>query len=247
MKMLIRILTLTMGALLLSVSASCLAMTFSQPVEIGRAFIEARNCFSVEGAAYHTGIPFSNEKYIKAYNLRKSPVTIYDKGTTRFGNGEDAIYFHYDARNGYASYSSNPVISKFGDKKIENTVSVNTGDPGYIRLIKSDGGVTLYLMSCYSQMSRARGYQWIHTLIGKRQDGQFVKFFDTTEFSKRYFKDSGIRNINFADCIVQGDTIILKFKYFANRTDTDIKPTSGEFRFKWDDKAHWFGVEQVAY
>ena len=240
-----KILVLTIGLLLLS--AQCFAMTFFQPVDIGSAFIDTTGCFSVEGATYHTGIPFTNEKFIKAYNLRNRSETIYDKGTARFGNGEDAIYFHYDSKNGNSSYDYNPVISKFGDKNIENTVSVNTGHPGNIRMIKSDGGVTLYLISCQSQISRFSGYQWIHTLIGKRQDGRFVIFFEPKEFCKRYFKNSSGWYVNFADCTVQGDTIVFKFKHSADRTNTSIKPTSGEFRFKWDDKAQWFGVEQVVY
>ena len=45
---------------------------------------------------------------------------------------------------------------------------------------------------------------------------------------------------------MQGDTIILEFKH----TDSTIKSereTTGEFRFKWDDAAQWFSIEQVVY
>lgn len=227
--------------------SSCYAMTFSQPVEIGRAFFVTMGIFEVEGANYHTGIPFSNQDYVKMYNLSENGITVFDKGIARFGNGDDAIYFHYDARNGYESYQKNPVISKYGDKRIENTVSSLNSPPGSIRMIKSDGGITLYLLSSYSEMSKSMGYYWMHTLLGKQKDGRFVKYFDTVEFSKRYFSNNSIKNINFADCIVRGDTIILKFKHLDNILSDESKATSGEFRFKWNDQAQWFSVEQVVY
>ena len=39
-----------------------------------------------------------------------------------------------------------------------------------------------------------------------------------------------------------GDTIVIE--YVAGRRDTYRK---GEFRFKWDEAAQWFSVEQVVY
>lgn len=42
----------------------------------------------------------------------------------------------------------------------------------------------------------------------------------------------------------QNDTIIVTYK---NYTDIGKMINQGEFRFKWDEKAQWFSVEQVKY
>ena len=91
-----------------------------------------------------------------------------------------------------------------------------------------------------------RNYEWIHTLIGKRKDGKFVEFFNTTKLNERFFGNPSIKNTNYSDFTVRGDTVSVKFKHtnVIGNKDTEI---SGEFRFKWDDAAQWFGVEQVVY
>jgi len=229
-------------------NSNVFALTFSQPIKIGEAYITPPDYFAIEGAVYHTGIPYKNKEYILSYNLgKKNGVTIFDKGIACFGKNGDELYFHYDARDGRASYQKNYfAISRFGGKDIGNTVDVTASPPGYIRMIKSNKKITLYLLSSNSQMVSFRDYEWIHTLIGKREDGKFVKFFDTKELSERFFGNPSIKNTNFSDCTVQGDTVVLKYKHISD-LDRKGEYESGEFRFKWDDAAQWFGVEKVVY
>lgn len=235
---------LLLGIMFTLSASNVSAMTFSQPIKIGTAFITTMGIFEITGAVQNIGKGYTNRKFIDAYNLQgKNGVTIFDSGVARFISGKDEIYFHYDSRNGNTGL---PITSRFGGRNIENTVNVGTGVPGYIRMIKSDDNVTLYLLSFQNNMTRFSGYNWGHTLIGKRKDGIFVQFFDTVNLSKRFFGNPSIKNTNYTDCVVKGDTISVKYKYGKDLSSkkADI---SGEFHFKWDDAAQWFGVEQIVY
>lgn len=80
------------------------------------------------------------------------------------------------------------------------------------------------------------------TIFGTKQNGEFVKYLDTLNITEKYF---GIKIEGGASPIVydvpkcSGDTIVIPYR---NRNGRD-----GEFRFKWDDAAQWFSVEQVKY
>lgn len=229
-------------------NANVSATTFSQPQKIGAAYITTIGVFGFEGEISHSGIPFTNKKFINSYKLgHKNGKTIYDKGVAVFSAGDENLYFHYDSQNGDTSYYEKRFpVSMCGDEKINNTVQVNTGHPGYIRVINSDINVVLYLLSNHNEMTKFGGYEWGHTLIGKGENGKFVKFFNTIELSDRFFGNPSVKNTNFSDCRVQGDTIIVKYKHVSDISSKEADE-SGEFRFKWDNKAQWFGVEKVVY
>ena len=79
-----------------------------------------------------------------------------------------------------------------------------------------------------------------YSLLGRKSDGTFVKYFDTWSISEKYFGKRFIPNRGFYDgwhC--DRDTIIIEYARFGERGK---KIKIGEFRFKWDDKAQWFGV-----
>ena len=135
--------------------------------------------------------------------------------------------------------------SKFGDKDISNTVVIDIGHMGDIQQIKTNSGITFYYISF--------GYKWSYFyIIGKRQDGKWIKYISSREtlepyFAKRLdwghapnypplFKDGKISK----NVYCQNDTIIVPYTNLSN----DL---NGEFRFKWDEAAQWFSVEQVKY
>ena len=103
-------------------------------------------------------------------------------------------------------------------------------------------------------------------LIGKK-DGKWIKYFETYSLLKKYFGDryyfdswAGINvgkksEVRFGNKFRHGlycsnDTIIIEYeKNNGGKGPIFGKDTNefGEFRFKWDEAAQWFGVEQVVY
>ena len=203
-------------------------MQFSQPVYIGKIEVGIQSPiggFFIDGAKYNKGNYFT--KY------RKDNTHSYDKGTAIFGEGKDALYVHYD----YEMYI------QFGDKNISNTVALDVGHMGNIQQIKTNSGITFYYISF--------GYKWGYFyIIGKRQDGKWIKYISSRETLKSYFPElldwghaphyPPVIFKNFKNISCQNDTIIVPYTNLSN----DL---NGEFRFKWDEKAQWFSVEQIKY
>ena len=82
------------------------------------------------------------------------------------------------------------------------------------------------------------------TIIGRQKNGKFVKYINTVDITNRYFGcgKHGASPIVYTNLQSVGNTLVVSYA-----TGGFPKKTIGEFRFKWDDKAQWFGVEQVAY
>lgn len=146
----------------------------------------------------------------------------YGKGIAQFGTGSDALYIHYDFQ------VSN--VFKIGDKNTINTVSVSTEGGGFIYQIKTDTNVVIYPIG-HGVVSGN------YAILGKQKDGKFIKYIVTEDISQRYF---GTDRVFYHDLICKGDTIIIPYEIMSNKK-------KGEFRFKWDDAAQWFGIEQVVY
>ena len=85
-------------------------------------------------------------------------------------------------------------------------------------------------------------------IIGKRQDGRWVKYIDSKNISKSYFgnkdgyKEDG--GIFYKQPICSGSTIIIPYCRWYWK---GLSSNEGEIHLKWDDKAQWFGIEQVVY
>ena len=217
------------------------AMTFQNRNEIGEIVLSPSGIFEIEGAISHAGKPYTNEKHIQSYriNSQKNGKNIYDKGIAVFSNGREKIYFHYDSGNGASAYGSETgatnIISRLGGEDINNAVQVGIGIPTKLSVIGTDTGMLLYLLTDYDPSGLTGPTQ---TIIGKSSDGTYVKYFDTRSMKQQYFSDP--RRFHFSDSILfYKDTIIIPYY------NTGSKEQRGEFRFKWDDKAQWFGVEQV--
>ena len=220
-------------------SADCFAMTFSQPVKIGEVILPPMGFFDLKGYSYHDGTLCKEKGYER--------LKLYEKGIARFGEGKDALYFHYDVNKKVKIPDSNyyGAMSRFGSQDVKNAVQVWIGIPTIIWKIKTDSDITFYMLE-HGDASGLVGTS--HTLIGKRKDGSFVEYFYTYEVKRRYFDKKIRRNLisdEWGKYFFDEDTIILRYgKYMGYNNDLEL---FGEFRFKWDDAAQWFGIEQVVY
>ena len=205
-------------------SSTSFAMIFSQPVEIGSIGWPVRSSWNgifVNGASYNDG---------HLVNTTSQGYSYYDKGIARFGDGENALYCRY-------KYGVDGL--EFGGKEqFICTLSTSTYN---ISRIDSNEGITLYVLKDEWYQSNSI------VIIGRLKNGKWVKYVDTTDYIEKYFsslKDyagasyyANTPKYNKVSC--ENDTVII---YYESGLDGD-----GEFRFKWDDKAQWFGIEKVVY
>lgn len=205
----------------------CLAMTLSQPQEIGWFGLSQAGKGSggvvLRHAAQNTGHYFT--KYDR--NNRES----YEKGIARFGNGDNALYVHYDVDN-----QQNPIW--VGGVETSNTIPVLPLNET-ISKIETDCGITIYTLHYHY------GPEQDYAVIGRTTDGKFVKYIDTTEITRKYFGEGeyGASPAVYSKLEARGDTIIVRYR----KHEKSSLGTAGEFRFKWDEQAQWFGIEQVVY
>ena len=205
-------------------------MQFSQPVKIGELNLPPMGFFEITKADYHKGVPCT----VKGYEH----LGLYEKGIARFGNGEDALYFHYDAKNSRFT----EMVIRFGSQDIKNTIEDSVGIPTIIWKIKTNTGRIFYML----EHGDAAGFGAQRTLIGKNEKGTFVKYFNTYKIKDTYLGERNHRGIGdeWNKFYFQKDTIIIRYGKYGrvNRFNA-----MGEFRFKWDEKAQWFGVEHIKY
>lgn len=207
-------------------SGTVLAMQFYQMEEIGSIGVSQRNGgIRIENSIYNSG------KYFNKYD--KNNTTSYDKGFAKFGKGDEALYIYYN------SYQKEPSRMRVGTEDVNNTIVMNMHWDSLFRVKASNGKVFYCINFAYGPDS-----QWC--IVGCHSNGKFVKYIDTEEISKRYFgittTQTGAPFVIYNKLRCDGDTIFIE--YTSAHRDEGIK---GEFRFKWDEAAQWFSVEQVAY
>ena len=211
-------------------------MSFSQPVTIGYIGYTPQptfNCLPIANATYNDGIT-QNEKvsimYYRDINVEPNSINVktYVKGIA----GWDELYCAYDIEKDHYNL-------KFGGKNkyILNTDSSNKK----ISKIDNDRNMKFYVLYhnyCISHLH----------ILGKQKNDKWVVYIDSRKLSEKYFegnegykKDGGII---YDEPICKDDTVIIKYKRWHWKGTSDPE---GEFRFKWDDKAQWFGIEQVIY
>ena len=211
--------------MLMMIAANCFAMIFSQPQKIGSIghYRDSYQGMPISGESYNSGKPYPDRR--DEYNTAKT----YYVGIARFGDGENALYCSYNWKDRYL---------KFGGK--DNYVISLGNELKYIYRIDSDEGLTLYVLlfgGC--------------NIIGRQKNGQWFSYVDSDVLTDKYFNGKVAANRFTSEGVVykedkvtvKGDTIIIPYLY---RTDQHIT-TNGELRFKWDDKAQWFGVEKITY
>ena len=219
-------------------SSTCLAMSFSQPVKIGIISGTPQGGFGIDGASYNKGTSYKNGQLDKQWGK------LYEKGIAYFGNDDKALYVHYDCsqrvnRDYWEVYSP-----KFGDKNAKKTVSLKAGEGETVTIyqINNDGDIILYLLRGEGPVAGTTNY----VLLGRRSDGIFVKYFDTRDITKNYFGEKLSLSSTpwYTKFYCQDNTMIIEYKRSYNRQGY---VREGEFRFKWDNNAQWFGVEQIIY
>ncbi len=213
-----KILGALLGALL--VSGNCFAMTFSTPEKIGTVANYGRpDEVRVAGAAASDGEEVSGGK--------GEPV--YRKVTARFGEGDDALYYHYDAGIEQGETGKRQVTSLFGGQTKKNAFFVSPYHCWVYRLL-ADGKKPFYVLQ-----DARRNY----LIVGRKED-RFVKYIDTRALTKKYFPR---RHVIYKNLRAQGDTVILE--YHIERGIQGYDDKVGELRFQWDDEAERFDVKRV--
>lgn len=202
---------------------TCSAMQFQQPVFIGWMY-------GIKGGpASANGWTFSKE-----VNVKKDVITM--------GKGKTAIVFKCVLEN----------VGGIQYRKIKSIVSGN----GNVFPDKTNGHIwpnhTVYQINgengivAYVDIEPCGAIDPDGMCIrGLWKDGKAVTYVaDVYQFAKGiedahfFFKDKAIRVMNDTICV----PYTLKSGEFGQKHIRD-----GEFRFKWDDKAYWFGIEDVKY
>lgn len=222
-------------------STNCFAMTFSQPVKIGEVILPPMGYFDIKEYSYHNGTLCKEKGYER--------LKLYEKGFARFGEGSEALFFHYDVNQKVKIPDSNyyGAMSRFGSQDVKNAVQIWVGIPTIIWKIKTDSDMMFYML----ENGDASGMVGTtRTLIGRKKDGTFVKYFSTYEIKNSYLgkpthKDKKIEQSN--KIFFEENTIIIPYYVFTNIEGDYRNIPVGEFRFKWDEAAQWFGVEHVVY
>lgn len=133
----------------------------------------------------------------------------------------------------------NKSLVNVGSSDVNNTVVFGVFNTWIYKISTNEGVIFYAFREWYGSDS-----DWV--IVGKKKDGIWVKYFDTSDITKKYFAPSryGASSANYGIPICNGNTLIIR--YGINGASGDKKP-SGEFRFKWDESAQWFGIEQVIY
>lgn len=222
-KVLVAVLVLVAG---LFISENVFAMTLSRPVEIGKiVHYSEDNGFEIVSAASNEGIEVTERDDIKRYT----------SGTATFGSAEETLYFYYEVGTAAANFKDATV--RFGSRDSDNTVDLSHFVTYACTIFKIDvdDGSTMYLLA--NQYDGDGVFEY--ALLGRRRDGSFVKYFDTTSIKNYYFKDN-TKKIGFNNARCVGDTIFIDYGTydFAEKLKK-----GGSLRFPWDAAAQWFGVE----
>lgn len=213
-----------MSALVVLLSMNvCAAMNMFQLVKIGELTGVNMGGFIFKQCLSNNG---------NITNIRKGSGTkVYDKGIATFGSMPEKLYLHYKEGNGSNHFT------KFGGADINNTYDIKVMHMN-ISEIKTDEGITLYLLDDVYEFYDTVEY----TLLGRRPDGKYVKYFSTKETVMNYFyTDTGYPKYGAYSPQISKDTISFKL------TNWDGSKLVGEIVYKWDNNAQWFSVAVNQY
>ena len=169
------------------------------------------------------GININGATTIKATsekNLGKTKT--YMKGTAIFGK---SLNFYFDFQND---------VSKFGNNE-SNAISIYALEGGTdIYQFQNDKNIEMYIFVTETGGGGS-------TKVVGQKEGKFFIYFDTYEVLSNYYGRS--RDVYLSHHKLQGDTIIFDIQSYNSNLQKMAKV--GELRFKWDEKANWFGVEKL--
>lgn len=213
------------------------AMTFLQLEKVGEIGFPVQAPYHgliVRGETTNSGKPYMEPQRDLEQKSIKEPIKTYVKGTAIFGDGIGALYCKYDF------HSQNPNQSICFGGQNDYVVSL---DSTYKELYRLNNDSQLMMYAIYHDycVTDLR-------ILGMQKSGKWVSYIDSKRISDIYFggKDSYKEDggVMYDRPICQGDTIVVTY-YRWHWEGNSAK--EGEFRFKWDDKAQWFGIEQVVY
>ena len=212
------------------VPMNCMAMTLSQPQYIGKIIAANIGGFAFEGEVDNKGVLSKHQK------LNRS---IYDKGVAVFGKGNDALYFYYEQGSGEFN---KPTKMFIGGSDINSLIDVNLLYTE-ISKISTDEGITMYMLHDSYDLPEEDRF----ILIGRRNDGKWVKYFDSSEMGRRYFNNEGW-GLAFSDFKVIESEVILNYErnFLQEPISRGRKSDEyGKFIFSWDKTKQWFAVRRV--
>lgn len=222
-------------------TGNCYAMQFSKIVELGSISGNPVGGFSINGANQNDGSVYKKV----GINLSQWG-TLYEKGVARYGNTINALWVYYDCSNARARHYWDAYSPKFGNKERTVTVSLGAGEGAHVQMnsILNDAGITMYLL--HSEMA-GKFVIRRYVVMGYDKSSKFVKYIDTHDIVKKYFGEKNVmmNGIHLEKCYCRGNSLIIE--YVNPKSSYGWKSPAGEFRFKWDDKAQWFSIEQVVY
>ena len=235
--MIIRSLFLTVVITIVA-SANCLAMTFDKSTALGSiATFSPSGAFKIEGAASNQGELSKDKEYKSGRG--------YSKGVATFGSGEDVLYVYYD--NSYVNtedFMENVFRSKelaksclMGGSDINNTIILPMGFPHTCSIyqISNDMGLSMYLLE-YD-----KGAVPSYKMIGKRKDGNWVKYFETVAAEQYY----GMRLAFCHNFYLKDNMIVFEYGRYDSKEKKFIN--SVELQFIWNEADQWFGLDQKVY
>ena len=250
MRLVTKIVSILLGMIFI-ISSNAMAMTFSQPIKIGRIYFPLagvkNSTIIIENATYKASKSEGSFKGDVGYS--------YDR-LTKFGNVGSDIYIHHNSRYGWKSHPK----ANFGDKNIKDTIELDISQEVKVFYIKNNSSIKFYILKT------SEGAPSNIVLLGEK-DGQWIKYFDTYTILKQYFGESFHFNSWAGIAVGEKSEVRVgnRFKHGLYCDDCTIiveyeknnggkgpvfgKDSNeyGEFRFKWDDAAQWFGVEKVVY
>lgn len=213
-------------ALTTAFSATCVAMQFQQPVFIG----------SFSGIA---GGPRTADRWYisKEVSVKKDSLVM--------GKGKTALFF---------KYKDTP--SKYDNSKYRSITSIVSGNGnvfpvdneyGYISTnhcvyqINGENGVVAYVDIMYSGAIDPPSM----CIRGLWKEGKAVTYVKDVYHLANGISEPGF-DFKHKEMKVKGDTICVPYSLKSGEFGKKLI-RNGELRFKWDDKAFWFGIEDVVY
>lgn len=192
-------------------TGNCLAMQFTSMEKLGSFGQPPKQGFFFYNVTYNSGVYFNGKDEKQGYK----------RGIARLGEGKEALYFHYDLDKD---------IFKFGDKDIENTI-----DRKYyvydVYKINTDTGTVIYPINP----------PLMYTFIAKIPNGKFIKYIDTEEITRNYFKYENIEDIGYGELEIQGDKLTMLYL----RKDDNLREgeyMEGKIYLKWNEEKQNFDV-----
>ena len=172
-----------------------------------------------------SGIIFEGVSYNSGTSIGKfQNEKTYETGVARWGDEENGLYVLY------GKYQFN-----FGGKNKNFFLYINADV--VVEKINTDREIVMYMLANGGSDIRLNNYY----LLGKLKNGTWVKYFNAKELFAKYFGED--RSIYLSNYSIKHDVIIINVEKMNRGNRLKI----GELRFKWDEKAQWFGIEKIDY